>query len=54
MKDKCQTNFFGFLSVLSLDLFHDKKIFQNFRRLYLGQKTAGEPTFASPVGPKHT
>ena len=31
-----------------------KKIFKNFGHPYLGQKTAGEATFASPVGPRHT
>ena len=33
---------------------YQKKLFQKFGRLYLGQKTAGEDTFASPVGPTHT
>ena len=31
-----------------------KKIFQNLGHLYLGQKTVGEATFASPVRPRHT
>ena len=26
---------------------------KKFRCLYLGQRTAGEATFASPVGPRH-
>ena len=33
---------------------YQKNLFRNFERLYLGQKTAGEDTFASPVGPRHT
>ena len=28
---------------------YQKKLFQNFGCLYLGQQTAGEATFASPV-----
>ena len=32
----------------------DLILFQNFRPVYLGQKSAGEATFASPVGPRHT
>ena len=30
------------------------KLFQNFGCPYLGQKTAGEAIFASPVRPRHT
>ena len=31
-----------------------QKKYQNFEPLYFGQKTAGEATFANPVGPRHT
>ena len=44
--------FFCFLFILSFGLFHIRFFFsQNFGCLYLGQKTAGEAIFASPVGP---
>ena len=38
--------FFSFLLILLLGMF--------ILHLYLGQKTAGEGAFASPVGPRHT
>ena len=45
---------FFLLFVLSLGLFYIKKIFQNCENLYLGQQTAGESIFASPVGGAQT
>ena len=46
--------FFFFYSFCDWAYFILKKLFQNFVRPYLSQKTAGEATFASPVGPRPT
>ena len=50
--------FFLFFSLYGLCNFtyftKKKKLLRNFKRLYLGQKTAGEAIFAFPVGQKLT
>ena len=56
MKDECEAIFFYFsLGFVILPISQqNKKILKNFKRLYLGQKTAGEAIFAFPVGHKLT
>ena len=49
-----QAEIFFFYSFCHLAYFISKKLFPNFGRLYLGQKTTGEAIFASPVGLRHT
>ena len=50
----CEPFFLLFNFFFHWAYFISNKLFQIFGCLYLGQKTAGEATFASPVGPRHT